>query len=210
MTQFTPMVCLAKSYKHGGACVAGKRWDGDHTGPWIRPVADADGGAIRPPARLRVLDLVEVPLAGPVPQDHQVENHRLALGHPWRFRGRLGWNDLDALLDRPAPLWENGHHSTCGRNDRVPPGAADDSLRLIRVPRFDLVITDDGKLRGRFRYLDTDYDLVVTDLWLSPLRYRPPAIHRLTDVVLCVSLGEIFQGYCYKLVAALLYPKRFA
>ncbi len=131
-------------------------------------------------------------------------------GTPWRFRGRLGWNDLDGLLDRPAPLWENGHHSSCGHNDRVPPGAADDSLRLIRVSRFDLVITDDGKLRGRFRYLDTDYDLVVTDRWLSALRHRPPAIHRLTDVVLCVSLGEIFQDYCYKLVASLLYPKRFA
>lgn len=210
MVQFTTLVCLAHSHKHGGACVAGKVWHRGCPGAWIRPVGDVSGSAIMAPTGLRVLDLVDVPLIEPVPLDHQQENHRLAFDAGWHYRGRLPWRRIDACLDPPQPLWQNGLHSSCGHNDRVLPGSATTSLRLIRVRRLELVVTCDSKLRGRFRYLDHDYDLAVTDLWLGPLRHKPSTVYPLRDVVLCISLGEIFQGYCYKLIASVLYERRFS
>lgn len=210
MARYTTLVCLAHSYKHGRACVAGKVWRCGRPGPWVRPVGDVNGGPVMAPAGLQVLGLIDVPLVEPAPLGHQQENQRLATGAKWHYRGRLPWRQIDACLDPPQPLWQNGLHSRCGHNDRVRPGSATTSLRLIRVRRFDLAVTGEGKLRGRFRYLDHDYDLAVTDRWLAPLCRKPPSVYPLRDVVLCLSLGEIFQGYCYKLIAAVLHERRFS
>ncbi|BCX88947.1 hypothetical protein MIN45_P1317 [Methylomarinovum tepidoasis] len=201
------IVCLANSYKHQGSCIAGKIWDGSRPGQWVRPVADAGGGAL-PRRALQPGAVVEMPLAGRVPLGHQRENYLLGEGH-WRMLGHLPWSGLTDFLDPPAPLWQSGHHSSCGLNDRVPAGTASESLRLIAVDRLDLTVTDEGKLRGQFRYQGMDYDLCVTDRRWRCCHVRYLCGRPLQNVILCISLGEDFKGYCYKLIAAILWERRY-
>ena len=40
------IVCLANSRKLHGRCVAGREWDGDRVGPWLRPVSARAGQAV--------------------------------------------------------------------------------------------------------------------------------------------------------------------
>ena len=210
MSHNKTLVCFARSRKNGGCCIAGKEWLGGQPGSWVRPVNILTGGAtMHGVSVLDALDIFDVPLGAPVPQGHQTENYRLAARAHWIHRGRLPWGDVSQWLDTPAPLWQNGCHSCCGHNDRVPPGTATSSLRLIQVERCDVVITRDHKLRARFNYLGDDYDLALTDLWFDGLQQHQPATHTLREVTMCISLGEVFNGYCYKLVAALLFPRRF-
>jgi hypothetical protein len=73
------------------------------------------------------------------------------------------------------------------------------------------VVSDDldgrNKVRARFAYRDTPYLLSVTDpgierMYLMKEQGEYPLITR--DLYLTVSLGEPFNGYCYKLVAAVI------
>jgi len=87
----------------------------------------------------------------------------------------------------------------------------DPSLYLIRPDGFTLIVSaalDGGKkVRARFTYHDASYLLSVTD----PVIERAYLLedhgeYTLTDkaLYLTVSLGEPFDGYCYKLVAAVI------
>lgn len=100
-------------------------------------------------------------------------------------------------------------------NDRVPVDEANrlsDSLRLIRVERL-LVSVEPPKpdkthpiLRGSFRYNGVDYRLKITDVGaekrsedLSCGKYTVRKRRYLT-----ISLSDPFEGYCYKLIAAII------
>ena len=112
-------------------------------------------------------------------------------------------------------LWQTGTHSTNGVNDRVPEEAVmtanEPSLYLIRPDDFTLIVSDDldglNKVRARFAYRETPYLLSVTDpgierTYLMKEHGEYPLING--DLYLTVSLGEPFNGYCYKLVAAVI------
>ena len=135
----------------------------------------------------------------------------------WVQVGRIGWEDLPTWIDGDAPLWINGHSLREGVNDRVPVDEANrpsDSLMLIKVERL-LVSVDPPKsgkthpvLRGKFRYNGVDYRLKITDveaesksrdMGLSCGEYTVRKLRYLT-----ISLGEPFEGYCYKLIAAII------
>ena len=91
------------------------------------------------------------------------------------------------------------------------------SLYLVAVERLRLLVGckapeyPDSKraVRAEFSYRDTTYRMDVTD----------PAIERtylgqvdgqydIARPILCVSLGDSYQGYLYKLVAGVLYAER--
>ena len=219
------LVCLANSRKHGDHCVAGREWADGSVGAWIRPVSDRDDQALSEEERSygggkggepQIGDVMEVPLLQPQPQDSQPENWLLNPGRSWEKAGAIAWNDLDKLVDPEAPLWTNGSSSHTGTNNRVPEdqGATlTDSLRLIRVDdlRLDVRFSEYTlrfEVDGVFSYGGADYKLRVTDpeYEFAYTFLHDPGEHYVGESYLTISLGEPFEGYHYKLIAAIIRP----
>ena len=219
------IVCLANSRKRGGRCVAGKELLADgRAGGWIRPVSARDDEEVSPQERCyadggdpQVLDIIDVPLLNPRPKTYQRENWLLNPNVCWSKVGRTAWDDLAAMADDDEPLWINGHSTAGGHNDRVPIDDAkdiDDSLRLIRVDALTVSVSEPLRpsadfpvLRGSFNYHGDDYCFRITDPESEngslSLAYGD---YRVGERYLCVSLGEPFEGYAYKLIATIVKP----
>ena len=86
-----------------------------------------------------------------------------------------------------------------------------DSLRLIKVERL-LVSVEPPKpdkthpvLRGSFRYNGIDYRLKIADAEAEKRSEGLSCVeYSVSERYLNVSLGEPFEGYCYKLIAAII------
>ena len=221
------IVCLANSRKLHGRCVAGREWDGDYAGRWIRPVSERTGQEVSEYERQyedgsdpRVLDIMDVPLLEARPKDWQTENWLLDPEYYWEKAGRLSWFDLSALADPAGLLWIDGHHTYKGRNDKIPleaAGSLADSLRLIHVDEIQLVVGKPGeafgnnkrRVQGRFEHAGNEYALWVTDpVWERRYLARLDGTYELGGCHLTISLGEPYHGACYKLIAAIIVSDR--
>jgi hypothetical protein len=208
------LLILARSFKHGGWCVAGKIAHGASRGGWVRPVGanpgmglSTAGIVLRACGRIAApLDIADLPLGAHQPYLHQSENVCVADG-AWQLAEGNGSGLALDLLDHPATLWGS---SPWGANDRLPADAALEqpgSLLLVRVAglRLDCRVYPWGKkLRGRFAYRGSHYDLAVTDPGASAL--IPPGVSGivLPDALLTLSLGLPYDGFCFKLIAAIM------
>ena len=218
------IVCLANSRKRSGRCIAGKEILGDgRSGAWVRPVSDRATGEVSEDERQyedgsdpSVLDVIDVPVLDAQPSSFQRENWLLDPKYYWSKIRSMTRNDLADFVDPATPLWVNGYRTYNGRNDRIPLDEADDldsSLRLIKVDRLDLIVAQPGRafndyrrrVQGRFTYSDVDYWLRVTDP-VYERRYlsQPDGNYEIGESYLTVSLGESYQGYSYKLIAAVI------
>ena len=224
MTATRRIVCLANSRKLSGRCIAGKQILADgHPGPWVRPVSARETQEVSEYERQyedgsdpRLLDVIDVPLLDAQPQHFQQENWLLDPAYCWNRVGRLARHDLSGFVDPAAPLWINGYRSANGLNDRVPLPQANDldnSLRLIGIDRLELAVAQPGKdfgdfrrrVQGRFSYVGADYWLRVTDpVYERRYLQRPDGCYQIGKCYLTISLGESYQGYSYKLIAAII------
>lgn len=213
---YQPIVILASSRKNGGICLAGKRLS---TGEWVRPVSMQPGqswsvrslnylaGAVP-----QVGERFMLPLGEGVPGAYQRENCHVRFSR-WHAAGRMNTRELTRLVDRPPALWLDGWHTVHGWNDRIPERVAaqrcDSSLLLIRPDTLRFRLDQGGgnlALRAVFDYRGQHYDLKVTDD-----QVRAQWIERLADghdghadALLCISLGQAYEGYCYKLAASVI------
>ncbi|MHB8090630.1 MAG: dual OB domain-containing protein [Syntrophales bacterium] len=215
-------VCLAASRKYGGYCLAGKEWADGKVGPWLRPVSRQENGELAT-GEIRMnngdvpqcMDIITIETEGAAGHRYQKENILIAGKIPWVWQWKLPYAALPNLVDDVNRLWQTGSHSTNGVNDRVPEEivmtAKEPSLYLIRPVGFTLIVSADldgrKKVRARFAYHDTAYLLSVTDpgierTYLMEHHGEYPLTDK--DLYLTVSLGEPFNGYCYKLVAAVI------
>ena len=61
------------------------------------------------------------------------------------------------------------------------------------------------RVQGRFTYGDVDYWLRVTDpVYERQYLSQPDGNYEIGESYLTVSLGESYQGYSYKLIAAVI------
>jgi len=219
------IVCLANSRKLSGRCIAGKEQRPEGVGAWIRPVSDRSTQEVSAYERQyqdgsdpRVLDIIDVPLHYAQPKAYQSENWLLDPEQYWVHHGQATWADLFALADDPPALWLNGSSSGSGSNDRV--GLADaetlrNSLFLVHLADLRLRIFAPGaafgnskrRVQARFSHHGVSYGLWVTD----PIVEReylamPDGEASVAECFATISLGEAYEGYCYKLVAALILP----
>lgn len=220
------ILCLAASRKHGGYCFAGKDLK---TGEWIRPVSGRSDEEISEAEctmasgeQARVLDIVEIPFLDAAPRDYQTENHLIDSTRNWKRRGEGTWRQLEeALDDHDGALWLNGQRSWGYRNNRLRQLEAnqfDHSLVLIRPKTLAISIGPKGGsygdaekriVRAHFSHAGLDYILAVTDPVVDRrLRRGMDRTEDMTGAVLCVSLGEVYRGDAYKLVAAVIGPKK--
>ena len=227
MPEVKRIVCLANSRKLHGRCVAGREWIGGRAGRWIRPVSDREHQDVSEYERQyedgsdpKVLDVIDVPVLEPRPDDYQSENWLLDPEYYWEKVGRLSWFDLPAVVDSSAPLWLDGSSTYHGRNDRIPLDAVDsvaDSLKLIHVDQLSLSVfkPDEAfgnmkrRVQGRFTFAGCRYWLWVTDpvyerRYLAKLDGEYP----IGECFLTVSLGEPYGGAVYKLIAAIITIER--
>lgn len=215
------IICLANSRKITGRCVAGKEIAGGKIGAWIRPVSERPAGELSEEDRRfengqdpRLLDVISVPMVEPRPHGFQAENHLIDDGYYWTKEREASWDDLNAALDSVAgPLWDNSSSSYNGMNDRVEEVAANNlgsSLRLVEVNDLKIAVAVEGaefgnakrKVRGRFTLNGAQYWLSVTD----PVVERKylagsDGEFKVGHAILCISLGEPYGGYAYKLIA---------
>lgn len=215
------IVCLANSRKMSGRCIAGVEREEAGTLRWIRPISERIGHEVSEHEREypdgsdpRVLDIVNVPLERAEPREHQSENWVIDAQYYWEKVGVAGWDDLDALTDDRQTLWDNGSSTYSGLHDQVAAGdpALVDSLTLIHVDFVTLhVLTPQAhfgntkrRVQARFVYREASYWLWVTDPVYERIGLEHNGEILLGECYLTISLGEPFDGHCYKLVAAII------
>lgn len=218
------IVCLANSRKLSGRCIAGREFDGNHAGAWIRPISAREHEEVSEYERQyengsdpRVMDLIDVPLLTPRPKGYQQENWLLDPESYWVRTAQIQWADLGMLTDNPATLWVNGSSTYHGFNDQIPLAAAaglSNSLFLIHVNHVELQVYRPGadfgnpkqRVQARFAYNGNNYWLRVTDPVIERgFTQRGDGSYQLGESYLTISLGEPFNNNCYKLVAAIIF-----
>jgi hypothetical protein len=215
------LICLANARKMNARCVAGIRVD---TGEWIRPVSRLRHGELNDAHRRlsndgepENFDVIRVGVSQRRPAPNQPENW-LIDGRPWK------------LLSRPAPVEAASVLQRCllqdpmlfgSKSDRAAAAAfeakpAAESLVLVRPRNLRWYVSSPlaspKKARVRFQLEDASYDLVITDPpFETRLKNLGPGPHASGEigvaderVLFTISLGEPLEGYCYKLVAAVL------
>ena len=219
MAFYKEIICLANSRKYLGRCIAGKELRAQKPGGWIRPVSSREMGEFtfpeisffngEPP---KLLDIVAVPLLKHSPHTYQTENYLVDPGQRWLKRGLWPASALAELCDAVDALWLNGYHSVGGHNDRIPQDITEtqisSSLLFIKPERLAFIVREEfnaKKIRAEFTFKRNVYRLMVTDPAVEK-RYlsHKSGAHQVNnaEVYLCLSLGEPFQGHCYKLVAS--------
>jgi hypothetical protein len=219
------MVCLANSRKLSGRCVAGKEYDPKKLGRWIRPVSARISAEVSEEERRfengqdpKLLDIIRVPMIEPKPHGFQGEHPVIDDQSHWVNEGRASLADLRRALDKETgPLWDNSSSSSYnGTHDRVAEAIAakqSSSLKLIEVSDFKIEVAVEGtqfgkgkrKVRGLFSLDGTQYKLAVTDP-LIERQYlaKVDGIHNVASAILCISLGEPYNGFAYKLIAGVI------
>ena len=224
MPKWKKIICLANSRKISAYCIAGREIIGNRVGPWIRPVSERKDGELtlsdirtedrRVPQKM---DIIEIPVKSVKPKHYQPENFLIDDRYYFKISGQLDAVRLDGLLDEADSLWMDiddfgDKVSECKLETCNAP-----SLLLINPENFQIkrenYIHPAGytkkKVRARFTYNGESYDLGVTDIQIESMyKRKPPGIYQAPyeNSCLCISLGEPFNGYCYKLVASIL-PK---
>ena len=198
------LVILANSIKHQKHCIAGKCIE---TKKWIRPVSDVSGTElsnkqatynnkygqymVKPKQKIEIGFLSHVPLI------HQPDNYMID-NSQWVQKYKIDDLELENYLDTPLSLW--GNYNKVGYLDIIKKNITiDQSLYLIQSKDLNLYNNIDNKRRAKFTYNDIIYDLPVTD----PTFDRIISEKKPTSGIICVSLGEEYNGNCYKIVATI-------
>jgi hypothetical protein len=220
------ILCFADSRKLTGRCIAGKELNHRQLGGWVRPVSARPAEEISITDRRyqdgtmpAVMDLIEIPMSAPKPNGFQHENHLIDDQYYWVKQGRGTWQDALKAVDRTAgPLWLDGDHSYNGMNDRITIASAANltsSLMLVKPTDLVLAVAMEGpdgkrkrKVRAKFHLGSTHYWLSVTDVAVEDVYLKgEDGEFPVDEAILCVSLSEPFNGYTFKLAAAVITPE---
>jgi hypothetical protein len=175
------IVVLAKSYKPGGRCIAGRRVTYKtatdvEVGEWIRPVANDNTGkgaltegmyTYDDGSLVRVLDIVKIPVISSYPIYGQPENYVIDENKKWEKIGSLNASSIPPLSENVASIWNDPQ----APSNKVTPdydkqGLITQSLYLIKPN--DLLITLSNeyidfkgsykkKIAASFKYLGVEY-----------------------------------------------------
>lgn len=194
------IIIFADSVKHHNHCVAGKCVV---TGEWIRPVANANGRELTNEQvqyqnrygiyHIKPLQKINMEFERAAPLIHQPENH-IITDHLWTQNYNIEQNEIMQHIDHPHDLWGPDNRIAFPPNRQIV-----QSLYLVRVENIELYRNVQNKRRISFYYNGIEYDMAATSRNFDQTKENGVAIQN----VLCISLGEPFEGFCYKLVAGI-------
>lgn len=214
------IVCLANSRKTSGRCIAGKEIVAGNPTVWVRPVSARPTHEISEEERMyvngrhpQVLEVMRIPFLAPQPLIHQPENHQIDASLHWEHMGAFPKANIGRLLDRPASLWGQGSSSTEYQNNRVAVGALiDASLYLVPVEELTVLVGPVSAfnprrgVKGQFSYQGIQYRMAMTDPHIERMYLDcADGEYKVKGPALCISLGDEFGGYYYKLIAAVIH-----
>lgn len=208
-------LCLANSKKYGERCVAGieleVRAEGgfkslrlDGKPKWIRPITDAEHGAVPEELveNMHLLGVYELEIIEAAPNAYQSENVRFKTDSFQYIKNIRAKNkNLHHLTE---------HEATCLFLNR---GKAIPSEKIAEVHRSLVLIKAEQpeayfhgmRLRIKFKYNSIDYDLPVTDTFFLEQYYANMQIVEQSEAVyITVSLGIEYEGWYYKLAAGIV------
>lgn len=216
-------LCLAKSRKYSGRCVAGivverDPWrkiltfqrDARGNPVWIRPLGPSKHGAIDPKIgdELHLLNVYEIDRFRNAAEGYQSENvlHPTQQFRPVTFLAPHRQH-LELCRDRTPEgnLFVNRRRSISATEIL----SLDRSIKLI-LAKNPRVYVRDMRLKGlqyriHFEYDGTEYDLSMTDLdFRTRFDANPTLLDRCAECYLVVSISKSFEGRYYKLVATVL------
>ncbi|HEX6456636.1 MAG TPA: hypothetical protein VF009_08985 [Solirubrobacterales bacterium] len=215
------ILVLASSKKLGGRCVAGIT----RSGEWVRPVSGESHGLFKAECEVEgrwpeLLDVVRFGYAERLADPAQPENV-LIDGSPWELRKELA---REGAYERLAPFFSDGptllgNYGKAMSEEDATEGV-EASLALIEPSNLSFLLRPPedtyGKLKPRvtFEFSSTRYELGLTDIPLEEaVRRAGVGEHSPLDlgvdiggpVLLTASLGETYEGWHYKLAAAVLF-----
>ena len=215
-------ICLANSYKHGGRCIAGievvPQADGsltivrhdDGRPRWIRPVSMSANGEI--PNHLaesfKIFSLVKLTEVEPCPDKAHTEDVHCSRMEICPFDLLPTKSFLNQLLDtqHQAVFYYRGKAIPATIIDRL-----NYSLMLIQPENVSAYCDEErenSKYRMKFTYFGSNYDFPITDpVFLEQFKKNPEKYADLNGVYLVLSLGIEFEGFHFKLVATVVFPK---
>lgn len=211
------IVIFANSVKHNANCVAGKCIT---TKDWVRPVGDKEGKELTnnevkytnihgPQNKVKPLQKIIMKFKSKVALINQPENYLIDKKTIWKQNYNLKENDIKNYLDTPNDLWGTSE-KVLYQNIKDKKVIIKNSLYLINVDNLNLFkekYTYEGeekiKRKAKFKYKEIEYTLPVTDPSFSNL-LEDKEEKDFKNKNLCISLGEEFNGYCYKIVATIL------
>lgn len=215
-------ICLANSYKHGGRCIAGievvPQADGslaivrhdDGRPRWIRPVSMSTNGEI--PNHLaesfKIFSVVKLTEVEPCPHKAHTEDVHCSRMEICPFDLLPTKSFLNLLIDtqHQAVFYYRGKAIPATIIDRL-----NYSLMLIQPKNVSAYCDEErenSKYRMKFTYFGSNYDFPITDpVFLEQFKKNPEKYDDLDGVYLVLSLGLEFEGFHFKLVATVVFPK---
>jgi len=210
----TRFVCLANSFKEGGRCIAGIVLDNDNNPvfkngrpKWIRPVCKTLHGQVYTHlvSHLHILDIIEIKVTAYPEQTYQSENVYFN-ENTIKVAGKFNKTNLNAICDIDKMIFGNTGRAV--HQEEI--DLLDHSLMLIHADDIKVVKKPGDhphrpKLRLLFSYRQVDYDFPITDPAFIQRYHTNPVFHQtIKELLLCVSLGIVFNEWHYKLVAGIV------
>ncbi len=200
------IVALAKSWRDGGICFAGKDVV---TKKWIRPVTASGAIPKSITQNIHLGDIVEINITTACPNLHQQENYYFS-GNVWNKVGNYNKAQLKPFLDDPPSIWD--HPGNAGTDRVLPPDiqkyGISNSLLFISAPGANTYVDTFNKMHCKFAYKGVTYDLKITD---EESGQKLSGNQILADPYLCISLAGIGwvnphtgREECFKLIAGII------
>lgn len=137
--------------------------------------------------------------------DYQSEN-ALFRENSIRSIGTFQRNNLNTLCENPPTIFNNRGNAIA--QDTI--GNLTRSLIMINTNNFEVTErayedTQRRQIRLVFYHRDHQYDFPITDpAFLRNYQANPNFIEGINELYLCLSLGVVWQGWYYKLVAGII------
>lgn len=211
------LICLAKSWKNGHYCIAGKEIkQNGRIGSWIRPVHRIFDSVPADVFPYEVGDIVSLDLDGKQNDSWQPENHLLSLNPNIQIEDHVSQEDIIKYIDSPTEIWGIGEQSSQGMNDRVPEHRLcelDHTLLFIFLKRAAIWNKqsnwdDSCKLRFYFKLGGEKYLFAITDPKISAKytnQLNPNEHIIINNCFVTLSLGLPLNCFSYKLAASILH-----
>lgn len=188
------LLILAKSYKQGGYCIAGREFTLDANGKyvlgkWVRPVTpylDGKNAISEDISRLNngkaidIFDVVKFFSHHKAPESGQPENVIVNEAKVWEWQYSLNYSDILYHIETPISLWldprrTTDRRSSSGKVDEV----IEQSLYLIKPSQLEIILSFNyDEYTGEYKK-EIHSDFIYKEVKYTNLSVTDPKVRRM-------------------------------